>query len=229
MSDQAFEALKTFDWGSDPKTVDPIYEAAIAAHGDAAATEAIEKKLLEVLSSEAPFAAKDYVCRKLMLFGGAASVPALAGLLGDEHLSHMARYALERMPAPEAAEALRAAVGQVKGKQKIGVISSLGDREETDSVSVLEGLLNDSDEQVATAAAKALGAIRSGEAAKALAKGKKCPAVTDASLACAEKLLAAGKKGEALVIYKGFTGEGQPKHVRLAATRGMAACIGKKE
>ena len=44
-------------------------------------------------------------------------------------------------------------------------------------------------------------------------------ATTDASLACAETLLANGKKAEALAIYKGFASGDQPKHVRLAATR----------
>ena len=48
--------------------------------------------------------------------------------------------------------------------------------------------------------------------------------LTDASLACAEALLADGKKAEALAIYKGFASDDQPKHVRLAATRGMLAC-----
>jgi hypothetical protein len=47
-------------------------------------------------------------------------------------------------------------------------------------------------------------------------------------LACAEGLLGDGKTVEALVIYKGLANENQPKHVRLAATRGMLACAGKK-
>ena len=54
-------------------------------------------------------------------------------------------------------------------------------------------------------------------------------AVTDARLSCAEGLLAAGNKGEALAIYKSLVGEGEPKQVKLAATRGMLACAGKKE
>jgi len=53
-------------------------------------------------------------------------------------------------------------------------------------------------------------------------------AVTDASLACAESLLAAGKNADALAIYKGVAKGDQPKHVRLAATRGMLTCAGKK-
>ena len=37
MLDQAFEALKTYDWGTDRKPLEEIDEAVIASHGDAAA------------------------------------------------------------------------------------------------------------------------------------------------------------------------------------------------
>jgi thioredoxin-like negative regulator of GroEL len=145
----------------------------------------------------------------------------------------MGRYALASIPAPEAAAALREGLSKVSGELKIGLISSLGDRGDNESVSALAALLGDEDTAVATAAAHALGAIRSPEAAQALSHAKPAaaaqPAVTDASLACAEALLAAGKNAEALAIYKQFAGGAQPKHVRLAATRGMLACAAKKE
>jgi hypothetical protein len=54
------------------------------------------------------------------------------------------------------------------------------------------------------------------------------PAAVDASLACAESLLAAGKNLDALAIYKGLAAGDPPKHVKLAATRGMLACTSKK-
>lgn len=231
MLDQAFEALKTFDWGTDLAVLAPIDAAVVTTHGDDAARHELESRLAAVLGTEVSRDAKDYVCRQLMLIGSAASADALAALLSQPDNSHMARYALERIQGPEAASALRAALGQLNGVLKIGVISSLGDRGDEDSVPDLAALLNDSDAQIARAAALALGAIRSPEAAKALAKSKPAdavqPAVTDASLACAEALLASGKKGEALLIYKSYAGENQPKQVRLAATRGMLACAGK--
>ncbi len=37
MLDQAFEALKTYDWGTDRKALDPIDDAVVATHGDDAA------------------------------------------------------------------------------------------------------------------------------------------------------------------------------------------------
>ena len=53
-------------------------------------------------------------------------------------------------------------------------------------------------------------------------------AVADASLVCAERLLADGKKAEATLVYKSLCGEDQPKHVRLAATRGLLLWQGRR-
>ena len=144
----------------------------------------------------------------------------------------MARYALERIPAPEAGKAMRDALPKLSAELQVGVISSLGVRQDAESVGTLAGLIGAADAAVARSAAFALGAIRSPEAAQALDKAKATTdaksAVTDASLSCAESLLADGKSGDALAIYKRVAAEDQPKHVRLAATRGMLACAGKK-
>jgi len=230
MLDQAFDALKTYDWGKDPAVLSPIQEAIVATHGNEAGRKELEGRLAEVLKSNVSRDTKDFVCRKLMIIGTAASVPTLAALLGDKDLSHMARYALERIPAPQAAQALRESLSKLGGALQVGVISSLGVRRDAESVPALAALLRDSDATVARAAALALGDIRSGEAAKTLtdAKGQGGgAAATDATLACAEALLRDGKKAEALAIYKSLSGPQQPKHVRLAATRGMLATAGK--
>ena len=228
MLDQAFDALKSYDWGVDPKVLRPIDDAVVAKNGESSAKE-LEARLAAVLGTDVSRDAKDYVCRKLRMIGTASSVSALAKLLSEKELSHMARYALECIPAAEAAAALRDALARLSGELKVGVISSLGARRDAGSVEALSGLLGDGDAAVARAAALALGAIRTPEAAAALAKANPSEpeakiADTDATLACAEGLLAHGKKAEALAVYKGLAGEGQPKHVRLAATSGILAC-----
>lgn len=233
MLDQAFDALKTYDWGTDPNVLNPINDVVISTHGNEAARKQLEARLAAVLKTGVSRDAKDFVCRKLMVVGTAASVPTLSEFLPDKDLSHMSRYALERIPAPEAAQALRDALPKVSGALKVGVISSLGSRRDAGSVPALAALLGDADVAVASAAAYALGDIRTPEAAKALAEAKPAGAamlaVTDGRLSCAEALLTDGKKVEALAVYKSLVGEEQPKHVRLAATRGMLACAGKKE
>ena len=151
--DGAFAALRTFDAGQDIKVVKPIDDAAVVAHGDAAVRKDLETRLTAILATDAPRIAKDYVCRKLMIVGTAASVPALANLLADKELSHMSRYALERIPALEAAQALRDALPKVSGALRVGVIGSLGVRRDAASVAALAALLGDADKSVACAAA----------------------------------------------------------------------------
>jgi HEAT repeat protein len=233
--DNAFEALKTYEWGTDRNALKPIDEAVIAALGDAAAGKELEGRLTAVLKSNVSRAAKDFVCRKLTIMGTAESVPALAALLPDKDLSHMGRYALERIGAPEAAQAMREALPKVSGALKAGVIGSLGVRRDAASVDAIAAALGDSEKAVARAAVCALGDIGTPEAAKALgAFAKKAPegvkvAAADGCLVCAERLLADGKKADAIAIYKSLAGEGRPKHVRLAATRGLLSAAGKKE
>lgn len=234
MLEKAFEALKTLDWGADLKPLEPIDAAIVASQKDAAVQKDVEAGLIATLKSDAPRDAKDYACRKLMIVGTAAAVPTLAEMLPKEDHSHMARFALERIPAVEAATALREALAKTNGKLKIGVIASLGARRDGASVSALTALLTDTDEQIVRAAATALGDIATAEAAKSLAECKPAgaaakSAATDARLACAEALLAAGNKAEALAIYKSFATGDQPKHIKLAGTRGMLAVAGKKD
>jgi HEAT repeat protein len=231
MLDQAFEALKTYDWGTDRKVLNPIDEEITVTYGDAAKRRELETRVAAVLDAEVSLPAKQFICRKLVLIGTAQSVPTLAKQLANEDLSHMARYALERMPADEATVALREALPTAKGELKIGVISSLGVRQDEASVAPLGALISDSDVAVARAAATALGLICSPTAAKALAASKPnaevASSVVDAKLCCAEALLASGSKGEALQLYKSCATGDPPKHVKLAATRGMLACAGK--
>jgi HEAT repeat protein len=226
MLEQTFEALKTYDWGMDRHVLDPIDEAVGKTRNDAAARQELESQLLAVLQSNAPRDAKDFVCRQLRTLGTAASVPALEQLLPNAELSHMARYALERIPEPQAGQALERQLPKLNGQLKIGVISSLGTRGQ--GVSLLRPLLQDSDDAVARAAAIALGRIASADATKALGSAKPRPALAavfaDASMACAEKLLATGHAKEAKATYQRLLKNNPPALVRQAAERGLKAC-----
>jgi len=232
--DNAFTALKTYNWGDDRAVLKPIDDAVVATHGDAAARKDLEKRLAAVLGTDASQAAKDFVCRKLSIIGTADSVPALAPLLLDQKLSHMARYALERMSCEASLQTMRDALPKAKGLVRVGIINSLGVRRDAKSVGTLVKLLGDSDKQVVACAAAALGSIGTPEAAKALQDfQKKAPegleiAAADACLICAEKLLDAGKKAEALLIYRQLS-TSTIKHVRVAAMRGMLSAAGAKQ
>ena len=108
--DKSFEALKTFDWGTNYDEIQAIDDAAIATHGNAAARKDLETRLAAVLLTNASRPAKDFSCRMLGQVGSADCVPALAELLTDNDLSHMSRYALERISGPESLKAMRDAL-----------------------------------------------------------------------------------------------------------------------
>jgi len=225
--DKAFETLKTYDWGADRKALDPIDQAIIATHGDAAARKALEKRLLNTLTGGISRSAQDYVCRRLRVMGTARSIKALTALLPAEKTSHISRYALGRIPDDKAVEALRAVLPKVSSKLKPGIIGSLGVHRDKKSINAISKLLGNSDIQVARAAAHSLGLIGTSAAAKELSNfAKKSPAnmkmpVADACLICAEQLLADGEKSEAVALYKELKGDDQPKHVKVAAMKGM--------
>ena len=227
MLDQALAALKTYQWGVDPKTVQAIQDTVVATHGDAAARKSLEGKLAAALGTDIPRAAKDTVCRALKTIGTAHSVPALAKLLHDGELSHMARHALQAIDAPEAAGALVAAIDKAPKKIKIGIISSLGARGAGVPVAPLAKALADNDADISTAGALALGAIGSSEAVKALGSAKVNDtnkiAVCDAMLQCAENMLAHGKKSGAKAIYGTVLKIGPTKAAKIAADLGIKA------
>jgi HEAT repeat protein len=235
--DKPFEILKAFDWGGDTAAFQPIDAAVVAAHADPAARADLEKRLASLLGAGTSRAAKEYVCRKLSLIGTAASVPSLAALLPEKEHSHMARFALERIPAAEAAEALRKALGAAQGDLKIGMISSLAGRGDAASVPAIAALLS-GDSRTAVAAADGLGRIHTPEACQALAAASgvtdkaALAAIADARLACAESLLRQGKRAEAKAIYTSLADAAAKagatpaaKATRLAASRGILACL----
>ena len=184
------------------------------------------EQLLAVLKSDAPFEEKRLACKDLAVVGNREAVPVLAGLLGDERLAHMARYALEPIADPVVDDALREALGKLKGKLLVGVINSIAVRRDAKAAETLSRLLQDGDPQVASAAAVALGRIGTPEAAKALERASDNqpaeirPALYEGRLYCADALAAQGQRDEALAIYESLRGPQTPTAIRVAAIRG---------
>jgi HEAT repeat protein len=185
-----------------------------------------EDGLIAVLTSTASVADKDAACRELKTVGTEKSIPALAALLTNDKLAHPARFALASMPYPAAGAALRDAVGKTKGLIRSGVIDSLGERCDDTAVPIIASVLNDSDDRVVTAAARALGKIGNGIAADALwaahskADGKRRTAISQGMLLCASNMFKAGAKGRAVGIFEELTGDDESANVRLAAIAG---------
>ncbi|MFO8014263.1 MAG: HEAT repeat domain-containing protein, partial [Phycisphaerae bacterium] len=202
------------------------------------ATPEAEAKLIAVLKSAgASREDKATACRRLAVIGTPKAVPVLAGLLADEEMSHMARYALEPMQDPAAGAALRDAVGKVKGRPLVGVIGSLGVRRDAEAVPLIVPMLKSASADVAHAAARALGSIGTPEAVtalrKAIDKGKvrdtQRLALCEGLLRAAEALCEAGKPRDAVPVYDHLRGlDDSPHQVRTAAVRGAILARGKE-
>jgi hypothetical protein len=230
--EQSFELLKEFKTGVDATVLIPIERAVMEVHGNETARAALEKRLVAYLGGSHSSVTRSFVCRQLVLIGSAASVPAVTPLVLDEELSVHARNVLEHIPGPESEKALRDALGQAKGRTRIGVINSVAARRDAASTPALIKILGE-DPDSAAAAAKALGEIGTSEAAKALAAARgKGPAlvqkaVVDGTLICADRLVAVGQRPQAITLLEGLTDASQPEHVRLAAKRTLSAVTRK--
>jgi hypothetical protein len=152
--EQSFELLKEFKPGADATVLIPIERAVMEVHDNATARAALEKRLVAYLGGSYSSVTRSFVCRQLVLIGSAASVPAVTPLVLDEELSVHARNALEHIPGPESEKAFRDALGQAKGRTRIGVINSVAARRDAASTPVLIKILSE-DPESAAAAAKA--------------------------------------------------------------------------
>jgi HEAT repeat protein len=230
--DKALEGAVTFEYGGDSGPLTTIGNIVIQCSTDPKLRDAVEQRLIAALTSASTADAKSYLCRKLRTIGSAKCVPALAPLLTDETLSHMARYALGRIEAPEAVDALYAALPRTSGRVQAGIVNTLGERRCAKAVPSIAKLVGSRDRDVAAAAAGALGDIGGAAAIQALqaerpkTEGAVRTNVDNSLLACASQLVDAGKSAEAARIYDSFYAKGQQKHLRLAALHGLVAARG---
>ncbi len=223
-TESTLAALKQYKFGEDRSCLAAVSDALSAAKSDAAKAKALEEGLLAILSGEAGVDAKNFVCRELVVYGTAASVPVLAGLLQNPEVAATAFWALENIPGQEASDALIQAAAASAAPVRLAAAQSLGRRGLAEP---LGGMLNDADESVAVAAANALGKAGS-EAALALITAKRASAagalraaLDCAALECADKQAAAGKEESALAIYGELLAPGSAAHVRSGALGGL--------
>ena len=200
-----------------------LFSAALAASLSAFA-QSPEAQLIAVLKSDAPQQKKGEACIDLATIGTKEAIAPLAALLGDDKLAHMARYGLETIPDPAVDEALRAALGQLKGKLLAGVIQSIGVRRDAAAVEPLSKLLVGADAEAAAAAAAALGKIGTPPAVVALKQALgRVPPAAEGLLRCAE---AAPAPEQAVALYDALRAAPVPPHMKVAAVRGAILARG---
>ena len=199
------------------------------------ATKQQVDKLIAVLKSDAPHKEKADACRLLALVGTKDAVAPLASLLSDEKLSHMARYGLEPIPDPAVDDALRDALGRLKGRPLVGVIGSIGVRRDAKAVQPLSQMLmqNEVGPEAKGAAVRALGQIGTMAAAEVLKESlNHAPPeglldVYEGLFRCAEALVAQGQRGQAIEIYDQLRKLDAPHQVRGGALRGAILTRGR--
>jgi HEAT repeat protein len=130
---------------------------------------AIETALIALVANkDATQDGKAEACRMLQQIGTEKCIPAVAGLLQDAILSDYARLVLQRLASEQADEAMRSALGRAPDQAKIGILGSLGERQDRKAVKDIAPLATHSDVALAAAAIHALGRIGGEEAAKCL-------------------------------------------------------------
>ena len=75
--------------------------------------------------------------QRLAVVGTRDAVPALAAMLSDPKMSHYARFAMVPIPDPSVDAALREAAKKLKGHLLVGVINSIGQRQDVGAIPLL--------------------------------------------------------------------------------------------
>ena len=186
--------------------------------------------LASQLGADRPKGVKKYLIQELQVGAGRDVVPALGKALLDEDLCAPATAALVAI-RDGAAEQLRAALPKVKSKCRLHVIQALAVLADAQSVEALKQALADEDREIRLAAAAGLANIGDPGSVDLLLKlaeseGWEGIRATDACFNLAERLLASGKKAEAVKIYqrlRSTRSDPSEQYVREAAERALAA------
>ena len=170
---------------------------------------------------------KAIACKQLAVVGTEAAVPVLAEFLGDEKMSHYARYGLEPIPSPKVDEAFRKALSELKGRHLIGVINSIANRGKPEAIGPLAEKLEDTDRSVAKAAAHSIGRLGTPEGSRILMKSMSAE-FAEAYLVCGKTLAEQGHTDLAIAMLDKLYGlEGAAQHIQLAATLQATVLRGK--
>ncbi|GAF75723.1 unnamed protein product, partial [marine sediment metagenome] len=139
-------------------------------------------------------------------------------------------------PDPAVDEALRDALGKLKGRPLVGVIGSIGVRRDAEAVQPLLQMLmqNEAGPEAMGAAVRALGQIGTVAAAEVLkvslnhAPAEGLPDVHEGLFRCAERLAGEGNRGAAIDIYDTLRAQDASHQVRGGALRGAILARGNK-
>jgi HEAT repeat protein len=220
-----YKAIVTREFGTASEQMTAVEKEISNARPDQYAP--IEAKLIAVLETPgATLPGKQFACQMLRIVGSARCVPAVAGLLSDTRLSHVARQVLLGMADAAVDQALQDALGKTEGSLRIGIINTLGDRRGRSCLKALAPLVDSGDKATAPAALNAIGKIGGTEAADLLEGAKITGPLKDAwaraVLQCASSVAVAGEPDRAEKMYRALLEGDAPMPVRAGAFAALA-------
>lgn len=199
--------------------------------GDEKARAAFALALASQVGGDRPKAVQAYLIRELQVAGGKEVAETLGKALLDAELCDAAAQALAAI-RDGAAEQLLAALPKVQGLSRLSLIKKLAVLRCGKAADAFKQALGDADPDIRIAGAWGIARIADASAADALLKTADAHQdwerfnESDACMALADNLLAAGKKAEAMAIYMHLartrTGPAE-HHIHEAAERALAA------
>ena len=229
----ALAGVAAYEYGQDRKALYQMeqtvfYSTSRIDPGGEAYRKSLARQIAATIAAPATTATgKKFLCKQLAYIGTRDEIPVLASLLTDDKVSHMARYALEQIPAQEVDLALMKALSQTTGALRIGVVNSLGNRKVAAASDELIALLNDPDRTMVEAAATSLAMIDSEKGARAVArrlassKGGLRDNLANIYLRFAFGFQSTGNPRAAGAIYKQMYDAQEKPSVRATALRGL--------
>jgi len=222
-----FDEASRYEFGASRRALSRIEDWVRTSQSSPGLRARLRRELAAWLDGSATRQAQLFACRQLAVIGAGEDVPALEPLLRDPDRADLARLALESIPGPRAAAALRRELVRSDGSLRLGLIASLGNRGDVASIGLLSRLLERTDAATASAAAAALGRIGTAAAARELAQararaqGELKARLDVAFLECADALAAEGQRRRAAALYREAIEPGFPEPLRAAALGGL--------
>ena len=227
---QAWDAIKTYQYGDDFQPLIKIESDIRASHVSAESQAVAAAKLASFLNEETTLAGRQFVCLQLRFVGTAAEVPVLTKYLNrPEDFEHV-RMALQMIPGEESLVPLREALQTFQGKMLIGVIESLAAREDTKSIPELMKLIESADRAVAVVAVTALGTFDTEmETLKGINAADLEQARLSALLRIAHRLCTEGKTDQANDIFSTLSSRQTPATFRRSALEGQLRILSETD
>ena len=171
--DSVLKSVSEYHFGQPRLALSQFEQIVIDAHSapnakGLAQRKQLAAKIATILGTDIAPEAKAFLCQQLALIGDEKQVAVLLRLLRDEQTADACRSALERIPGPASARALREALAEVKPDIRLGIVNSIGNRRDRESLPTLVELVKNSDVATAAAAATALGKIGGDQAVNEL-------------------------------------------------------------